>query len=104
MYQIETTPDFDRNIKALDPPIAARIIKKIEWLAEHPELLRSPLKNMPKDLKGLQKYKVGDHRILLWVDHNHESIILYAMESNTAEPFTGDFSIAPIKQSLSSWL
>ena len=84
MYQIETTPDFDRDIKSLDPPVAARIIEKIEWLAEHPELLKHPLKNMPKDLKGLQKYKVGDHRVLLYVDHNHKAIILYGVEHRRA--------------------
>lgn len=62
------------------PPVAARIIEKIEWLAEHPELLKHPLKNMPRDLKGLQKYKVGDHRVLFWVDHNHKAITLYGVE------------------------
>jgi hypothetical protein len=33
VYRISTTPDFDRDITALDPPVAARIIMKIEWLA-----------------------------------------------------------------------
>ncbi|GAB4545435.1 MAG: hypothetical protein Fur0020_14510 [Thermodesulfovibrionia bacterium] len=80
MYRIETTRDFDRDIKAIEPPTAARIIKKMEWLARHPELMKHPLKNMPEDLKGLQKYRVGDYRILFWVDHNHESIILYGVE------------------------
>lgn len=80
MYQIDTTPEFDKDIKALDPPISTRVIKKIEWLAAHPELLKNPLKGMPDDLKGLQKYKVGDYRILLWTDHHTKTITLYGIE------------------------
>ena len=80
MYQVETTPEFDKDIKSLDPPAAARIIEKIEWLAVHPELLKHPLKNMPKDLKGLQKYKVGEYRVLLWVNHKNRTMILYGVE------------------------
>lgn len=80
MYRIDTTPDFDRDIKALDRPAAARIIDKIEWLAANPKLLINPLKYVPSDLKGLQKYRVGDYRILFWVDHNHKTITLYGVE------------------------
>lgn len=80
MYRIDTTPEFDRDIKALDKPTAARIINKIEWLSLNPDALKHPLKHMPADLKGLQKYRVGDHRILFWVDHNHKSITLYGVE------------------------
>lgn len=80
MYRIDTTPEFDRDIKALDPPVFTRLIRKIEWLAEHPELLKSPLKGMPDDLKGLQKYRFGDYRILLWTDHHAKAITLYGIE------------------------
>ncbi len=84
MYRIDTTPEFDRNVKALDPSIAARVIKKVEWLAQHPELLKNPLKGMPEDLKGLQKYKVGDYRVLFWAEHHHKTIILYGVEHRSA--------------------
>jgi mRNA interferase RelE/StbE len=80
MYRVATTPEFDRDIKALDKPAAARIINKIEWLALNPEVLKHPLKYMPAELKGLQKYRVGDYRILFWVDHNHKTITLYGVE------------------------
>ncbi len=60
MYRLETTPDFDRDFKGLDREIATRILKKLEWLRQHPEVLRFQLKHPPKDLKGLQKYRIGD--------------------------------------------
>lgn len=38
------------------------------------------LKHPPKDLKGIQKYRIGDYRILLWVDHKERQITLYGVE------------------------
>ena len=32
-YRIETTPNFERGFKRLDPAIARRIISKVEQLA-----------------------------------------------------------------------
>ena len=79
MYQIETTSAFDKDIKKLNRQIAKRIIEKIEWLAGHPELLRSSIKHMPKDLEGLQKYRIGDWRVLFWVNHQEKEITLYGV-------------------------
>ena len=80
MYQIKTTPTFDKDIKKLDRQIAKRIIKKIELLAKNPKLLRYSVKYLPKDLEGLQKYRIGDWRILFWPDHKKEEIILYGVD------------------------
>ena len=80
MYRIATTPEFDADLKRLDRDIARRIIKKLEWLSHHPETLRFPLKHPPKDLEGIQKYRIGDYRVLLWVDHNERQITLYGVE------------------------
>jgi len=63
MYRLETTPDFERDLKTLERDIAQRISKKLEWLSQNPEALRFPLKHAPKDLKGIQKYRVGDYRV-----------------------------------------
>ena len=80
MYKIKTTSFFDKDIKKLDRQIAKRIIEKIEWLAENPNLLRFSIKHMPKELEGLQKYRIGDWRILFWVDHSKKEIILYGVD------------------------
>ena len=80
MYQIKTTPTFDKDIKKLDRQIAKRIIKKIELLAKNPKLLRYSVKYLPKDLEGLQKYRIGDWRILFWIDHKKKEIILYGVD------------------------
>ncbi len=77
MYRVETTRHFDDDIRRLDRDIAIRIIERVEWLAQHPEALRFPLRHLPHDLKGLHKYKVGDYRILLWVNHTEGVLTLY---------------------------
>ncbi len=80
MYSIRTTSVFDDDIKKLDRPIAQRIIEKVEQLGENPVLLRHSLKYLPKDLQGLRKYRIGDWRVLFWVDHEKKEITLYGAE------------------------
>lgn len=59
--------------------MAPRVLRKVEWLAEHPESLRFPLRHLPEALKGLHKYRVGDYRVLLWVDHEARVLTLYGV-------------------------
>ncbi len=80
MFDVRTTPTFDANIKKLNKQVAERIIAKIEELARKPQLLRSPLKYMPKDLANLQKYRVGDWRVLFWLNNKQRQIVLYGVE------------------------
>ncbi len=80
MYQIKITSTFDKDIKKIDRQIAKRIIKKIERLASRSKIPNLPVKYLPKDLEGLQKYRVGDWRILFWANHKKKEIILYGVE------------------------
>lgn len=81
MYSLETTPTFDKDIKKLDQTLAKRIIAKLEFLAEHPELLHNTLAYLPKDLDGLQKYRIGDWRVLFWVNNKRGAITLYGVDN-----------------------
>ena len=79
MYRVDTTPQFDDDLRRLPRPTAARIIERIEWLAQHPDVLRFPLRHVPPDLRGLHKYRVGDYRVLLWIDRRREVLTLYGV-------------------------
>lgn len=79
-YRLESTPTFDRAFKRLDPPTARQITDKLQWLSGHPELLHRPMRYLPADLQGLQKYRVGDWRVLFWVDHARAVLVLYTVE------------------------
>ena len=80
MYKIKTTPTFDEDLKKLDRQVAERVLEKIEHLASYPGLIRFPIKYLPKHLAGLKKYRIGNWRIYLWVDHKQKEIILYGVE------------------------
>lgn len=53
MCGVEVTHEFEADVRCLDPAVAQRVILKTEWLAEHPEALRFPLRHLPEDLKGV---------------------------------------------------
>lgn len=84
LYRVETTPSFERDFKKLDAGVLRRVLRKIEHLALHPELLSQPLQNLPPDLAGLHKYRIGDYRLLFWVDHSRRIITLYAVAHRSA--------------------
>jgi mRNA-degrading endonuclease RelE of RelBE toxin-antitoxin system len=66
VYRIETTPEFDQDLSDLDLAIVQRVTRKVEWLAEHPEAFRFPL-------------RLGDYRVLLWVDREGKVLTLYGV-------------------------
>ncbi|MBE0480914.1 MAG: type II toxin-antitoxin system RelE/ParE family toxin [Dehalococcoidia bacterium] len=84
MYRVVTTRQFDNDFRQLDNDTASRVISKAEWLSNHPESLRFPLKHVPSDLKGLHKYRIGDYRLLLWVDHDKQVLTLYAVKHRSS--------------------
>ena len=79
VYRIETTPRFERDFSKLDRSIGRRVMKKIDQLAAHPEVGTQPLRNPPPDLAGIHKYRVGEYRILFWVDHQARVLTQYAV-------------------------
>ena len=80
MYDVIFTPTAEKDFKNLDYDVQNRILKKVEYIASYPQLLDKPLKHLPEDLKGLNRYKVGDYRLLYWVYHNEKKIKIYGIE------------------------
>jgi len=64
-----------RDLEKLDKEIARRIVKKINWLAENAETVKS--KGLRSNLAGLAKLREGDYRIIYEVIHAEEIIIIY---------------------------
>lgn len=79
-FRIVTTPSFERDFRKLDATVARRVSNKIAHLAAHPELMGQPLRNTPADLAGLQKYRVGDFRVLYMIGHSERLLKLYAVQ------------------------
>jgi mRNA-degrading endonuclease RelE of RelBE toxin-antitoxin system len=79
-YQVEVTPEFERDLARLDQQARGRILAKVEWLAEHPEAIPIPMKHLPRDLVGLRKYRVGDYRVFFWLTPSRRLLTLYGVE------------------------
>ncbi|KKW16888.1 hypothetical protein A3B36_01795 [Candidatus Uhrbacteria bacterium RIFCSPLOWO2_01_FULL_55_36] len=77
MYKIEVTKAFQEDIGRLDRKVARLVLDKAEWIAEHPEAARFPLRHMPEDLRGLHKYRAGDYRMFFWIAHERQHMVLY---------------------------
>lgn len=77
MYSVVATKTFERDVRKLDPAVAAFVLQKIEWLAENPEAARFPLRHLPLDLRGLHKFRVGDYRLIFWISREQREIVLY---------------------------
>lgn len=79
MHKLNSTATFKKDLKSLDQSVAKRVVEKIEYLAKNPHLAEA-VAYLPHNLKGLKKYRVGDWRVLFWVDDVKKEITLYAVE------------------------
>lgn len=83
-YRLITTPRFEKCLKHLDAVVLLRIRERLIWLADHPEAIGSPMSYLPREFRGLHKFRVGDYRVLFWVDHQKETITLYLVDHRRA--------------------
>ncbi len=78
-YKIVPTESFEDDFEKLDKIIQKRIVEKIKYLAENPYLAEKA-RYAPKDLEGICKYRVGDWRVLFWINHHNETLTLYGVD------------------------
>ena len=79
-YNINPLGSFERSLSKLDKQITRRVLEKIQLLAENPESIKGPMGNLPKDLAGLHKLRVGDWRVFFWVSHEARELTLYDID------------------------
>ena len=80
-YDIRPHSSFERPFSRLAHNVQKRIVEKLELLAGHPEIIGSPMKNLPADLRGLHKIRVGQWRVFFWVDHGKHEITPYNVDN-----------------------
>lgn len=62
MYRVELTPQAFKELSQLDPVIAQRILKKIDWLSQSfGSVVPEPLKG---NLEGAYKLRIGNWRVI----------------------------------------
>lgn len=79
MYKVVYTKTFEKDFKKLDKSVAQRITEKILKISKAPYNIQS-LKYSPKGLEKLCKLRIGDWRLLFWIEHKEKIITLYIIE------------------------
>lgn len=74
-FSVEFLPDAADELSSLDPPVARRILAKVEWLADHLDVL-TPVP-LTGDLSGLFKLRVGSYRVLYSFDRDEERVMVH---------------------------
>ena len=79
-YHIKPLALFERSFSKIPRGDQKRIAQKLDRLALHPETIGASMKNLPHDLRGLHKVRVGDWRVFFWADHRTQEIVLYDLD------------------------
>jgi len=75
-YHVEFTKAALKDLKKMDPPVAALIIG---WLRKNIENCDNPRihgKALSADLKGQWRYRVGDYRILAQIEDDKVRVLV----------------------------
>lgn len=78
-YRLVPTKIFENSLRKLDRAIAKRILQKLAELESDSRGIM-PMSFVPKGLGGLCKYKVGEWRVLLWLNETRKEITLYTVK------------------------
>ena len=61
--------------------ISRRVLRRLMWLGENAaQMIHYQLTNMPDDLVGLCRLRVGDYRIIYWVYHREQNLKVYRIQ------------------------
>jgi mRNA interferase RelE/StbE len=74
MYQVKFWPRATRDIDKLDDVVAARVLKRIRWLAENFDLVNP--ESLTGEFAGLHKLRVGDYRVIYQADREKKMITI----------------------------
>lgn len=75
MYEVEFTPDAEADLARLDAPAAQRVLKRLRWLAENFEAIKS--ETLTGEWQGVFKLHVGDYRVLYTCDRVTRKIVVH---------------------------
>ena len=80
-YRIVVLPSAETDLEKLDPDVRRRILRRVVWLGENAsQVVHHQLANMPEDLAGLCRLRVGNYRILYWLLRQQEALKVYRIQ------------------------
>jgi mRNA interferase RelE/StbE len=75
VYRIRILDAAARDLTKLDNPIARRLVRRINWLAENLDDLQPEA--LTGDLSGFFKLRAGDYRILYEILRDEQTIVIH---------------------------
>lgn len=80
-YRITVLPSAESDLAGFDPEVRKRILCRIVWLGENAsQIIHHQLANMPDELAGLCRLRVGDYRVLYWLRRPQEVLKIYRIQ------------------------
>lgn len=80
-YRVTVLPSAEADLEKLDPLVRRRILGRIVWLGENgSQTIHHQLVGMPDELAGLCRLRVGDYRVLYWLDRPQETLKVYRIQ------------------------
>lgn len=77
-YKWRLLPAAARDLEALDPVIAKRILKKLRWLTAQADPLRHG-KQLSDTAIGDVRFRIGDYRVIMTLDEKKKQILIVAI-------------------------
>lgn len=75
MHALTLLEDAQRDLAALDPQVARRIAKRLQWLVDHFEQIHPEA--LTGELADRFKFRVGDYRALYKIVHAEKMLVVY---------------------------
>ena len=80
-YRVIVLPSAETDLEKLDPDVRRRILRRAVWLGENASnIVHHQLVNMPDELSGLCRLRVGDYRVLYWLFRQQEVLKIYRIQ------------------------
>jgi len=80
-YQVLVLPAAEADLKQMDAVARQSVLRRLLWLGENAtEVVHHRLTNLPDDLAGLSRLRVGDYRILYWVYPERQVLKVYRIQ------------------------
>ena len=80
-YQVLILPAAEADLASLDPTARNRALRRLVWLGENADaIIHHRLVNMPEDLAGLCRMRIGDYRVLYWLHPAQRILKVYRVQ------------------------
>ncbi|MFA5793252.1 MAG: type II toxin-antitoxin system RelE/ParE family toxin [Candidatus Gracilibacteria bacterium] len=73
MFRFEYTKNAVRDLRQLDPQVAKRILKKMDFFSKQEDILQFA-KKLTNSSLGEYRFRIGDYRVLFDVDEDGSRI------------------------------